>query len=77
LLSLREQLEDFAMDLLTHRQREVLQLLAEGKQVKEIAAVLNLSPKTVEFHKYRIMALLGLHTVADLARYAMKQRMVE
>lgn len=62
---------------LTHRQREVLQMLAEGKQVKEIAAVLNLSPKTVEFHKYRIMALLGLHSVADLARYAQKRGMVE
>ncbi len=60
------------IDLLTHRQREVLQLLAEGKQVKEIAALLNLSPKTVEFHKYRIMDLLGVHTVAGLARHAQK-----
>ena len=66
-----------AVDLLTHRQREVLQLLAEGKQVKEIAAVLKLSPKTVEFHKYRIMNLLGLRTVADLTRYAVKRGMVE
>jgi DNA-binding NarL/FixJ family response regulator len=61
-----------AIDLLTHRQREVLQMLAEGKHVKEIAALLNLSPKTVEFHKYRVMELLGLRTVADLARYAQK-----
>lgn len=66
-----------ANDLLTLRQREVLQLLAEGNQVKEIAAVLDLSPKTVEFHKYRIMTLLGLHSVADLARYAQKRGMVE
>ena len=65
------------IDLLTHRQREVLQMLAEGRQVKEIAAELNLSPKTVEFHKYRIMKLLGLNTVADLARYALKRGMVE
>ncbi len=64
------------IDLLTHRQREVLQLLAEGKQAKEIAAVLNLSPKTVEFHKYRIMDLLGVHSVAGLARYAQKRGIV-
>lgn len=66
-----------AADLLTHRQREILQQLAEGKQVKEIAAVLNLSPKTVEFHKYRIMHLLNLRTVADLARYAQRRGIVE
>jgi DNA-binding NarL/FixJ family response regulator len=66
-----------AIDLLTHRQREVLQMLAEGKQAKEIAALLNLSPKTVEFHKYRIMELLGLRTVAELTRHALKHGMVE
>jgi DNA-binding NarL/FixJ family response regulator len=65
-----------AVDLLTHRQREVLQPLAEGRQVKEIAAILALSPKTVEFHKYRIMDLLGLRTVADLTRYAVKRGIV-
>jgi DNA-binding NarL/FixJ family response regulator len=65
-----------AVDLLTHRQREVLQLLAEGRQVKEIAAILDLSPKTVEFHKYRIMDLLGVRTVADLTRYAVKRGIV-
>jgi DNA-binding NarL/FixJ family response regulator len=63
-------------DSLTLRQREVLQLLAEGLQVKEIAAVLNLSPKTVEFHKYRTMDLLAIRTVAALTRYAMKQGIV-
>jgi DNA-binding NarL/FixJ family response regulator len=66
-----------AIDLLSHRQREVLQMLAEGKQAKEIAALLNLSPKTVEFHKYRIMELLGLRTVAELTRHALKHGMVE
>lgn len=66
-----------ATDLLSHRQLEVLQLLAEGKQAKEIAAVLKLSPRTVEFHKYRIMDLLGLRTVADLARYAVKRGLVK
>jgi DNA-binding NarL/FixJ family response regulator len=64
------------IDLLTHRQREVLQLLAEGKQVKEIAAILKLSPKTVEFHKYRIMDLLGVHTVVGLVRYAVRHGMI-
>jgi DNA-binding NarL/FixJ family response regulator len=63
-------------DLLTHRQLEVLQLLAEGRQVKEIAALLKLAPKTVEFHKYRIMTLLGVHTVADLTRYAIRRGML-
>jgi DNA-binding NarL/FixJ family response regulator len=57
---------------LTTRQREVLQLLAEGKQAKEIAAVLNISSRTVEFHKYRIMETLGLKTVAALGAYAAK-----
>jgi DNA-binding NarL/FixJ family response regulator len=64
------------IDLLTHRQREVLQLLAEGRQAKEIAVLLNVSPKTVEFHKYRIMDLLGLHTVAELTRYAVQHGIV-
>ncbi|HVN64370.1 MAG TPA: response regulator transcription factor, partial [Candidatus Binataceae bacterium] len=61
---------------LTNRQREVLQLLAEGKQVKQVAAIMKLSPKTVEFHKYRIMELLGAHSLAELARYAAKFGMV-
>ena len=56
-----------ADDPLTSRQRQVLQLLAEGKQPKEIAAVLSVSYRTVEFHKYRIMETLGVKTVAELA----------
>jgi DNA-binding NarL/FixJ family response regulator len=75
-LEIRSTKKRSTVDLLTQRQREVLQLLAEGKQVKEIAAVLELSPKTIEFHKYRIMDLLGLRTVADLTRYALKRGMV-
>jgi DNA-binding NarL/FixJ family response regulator len=59
---------------LTARQREVLQLLAEGKSAKEIAGVLNISDRTVEFHKYRIMEILGIRTVAGLAAYAVKSR---
>jgi DNA-binding NarL/FixJ family response regulator len=61
---------------LTPRQREVLQLMAEGRTPKEIATVLNVSNRTVEFHKYRIMEILGLRTVAELAGYAVKQGIV-
>jgi len=57
---------------LTSRQHEVLQLLAEGQSVKEIAALLNISIKTVEYHKYRMMEDLGLKTLAELVRYAVK-----
>jgi len=57
---------------LTPRQREVLQLLAEGRSLKEVAAVLNVSIKTAEFHKYRIMKQLGLHTNAELTKYGVK-----
>lgn len=55
---------------LTMRQKEILQLLAEGKSPKEIAAILNVSPRTVEFHKYRIMEIVGVKTTAELTRYA-------
>jgi len=61
---------------LTERQREVLQLLAEGKQAKEIAALLDVSVRTVEFHKYRVMEILAIRTVAGLAAYAAKNRIV-
>jgi DNA-binding NarL/FixJ family response regulator len=61
---------------LTPRQREVLQLLAEGKSMKEIGTILNLSTRTVEFHKQRIMDLLGLKTNAELVRYAVKEGLV-
>jgi DNA-binding NarL/FixJ family response regulator len=57
---------------LTPRQREVLQLLADGKSLKEVAAILKVSIKTVEFHKYRIMNKLGLHTNAEMTKYAVK-----
>ncbi|NOT23444.1 MAG: response regulator transcription factor [Nitrospiraceae bacterium] len=56
---------------LTARQREVLQLVAEGMTVKEIASALDLSPKTVEFHKSHIMMQLDLHTTAELTKYAL------
>jgi DNA-binding NarL/FixJ family response regulator len=55
---------------LTSRQREVVSLIAEGRTMKEIAAALGLSPRTVETHKYQVMQALGLQTTADLIRYA-------
>ena len=61
---------------LTPRQREVLQLLAEGKSMKQAASVLNVSIRTVEFHKQRIMEVLNLQTNADLVRYALRQGMI-
>jgi len=61
---------------LTPREREVLQLLAEGMSVKEAAASLNLSPRTIEFHRYNLTDKLGLKTVAELARYAVKHGLV-
>ena len=61
---------------LTQRQREVLQLLVEGRSAREIAAVLQISPRTVEFHKYRMMEDLGIKTVADLIRYAVSTGIV-
>ena len=57
---------------LTPRQREVLQLLTEGHSAKEIATILNISARTVEFHKYRIMDNLGISSVAELVQYAIK-----
>jgi len=57
---------------LTPRQRDVLQLLAEGYSTKEIATILNISFKTVEYHKYRMMEDLGIKNLAELVRYAVK-----
>ena len=62
--------------VLTPRQREVLQLVAEGHSIKEIAGILNISPKTVEFHKYSIMEELSLRTTAELTQYAIKHGVV-
>jgi DNA-binding NarL/FixJ family response regulator len=60
-----------AADPLTPRQREVLQLVAEGRTAREIAEILGVSRKTVEFHKSSIMRLLGLRSTAELTRYAL------
>jgi DNA-binding NarL/FixJ family response regulator len=61
---------------LTPRQREVLQLVAEGKSSKQIAASLNISPKTVEFHRNSLMDELGVRTTAELTRYAIARGIV-
>ena len=62
---------------LTPRQREVLQLLAEGRSAKEIASDLEISTRTVEFHKYQMMETLDLHTSAELTHFAIKHGLVE
>lgn len=61
---------------LTARQREVLQLLAEGRTMKEVARLLSLTPRTVAFHKYQIMERVRLKTNADLVQYAIKLSLV-
>src|SRR4051812_6949214 len=60
----------------TPRQREVLQLLAEGRSMKEVAAVLNLTPRTVAFHKYQMMEQLRVKSTAELIQYAVKHHIV-
>ena len=61
---------------LTPRQREVLQLLAEGHSAKEIAAILGISPRTAEFHKYRMMEMLKVQSGAELIRYAIRHGII-
>jgi DNA-binding NarL/FixJ family response regulator len=58
--------------VLTPRQREVVQLLAEGKSMKEVASLLKVTPRTVAFHKYHIMEELNLATTAELIQFAIK-----
>jgi DNA-binding NarL/FixJ family response regulator len=61
---------------LTQRQREVLQLLAEGKVMKEVSGILHMSTRTVAYHKYRMMELLGARNTAELVKYAIKNHIV-
>jgi DNA-binding NarL/FixJ family response regulator len=61
---------------LTTRQREVLQLLAEGKCMKEVAGILNVTPRTVAFHKYRMMERLKIKTNAELIQFAVRHHLV-
>ena len=62
---------------LTPRQREILQLLAEGKSAKQISALLGISTRTVEFHKYQMMESVGIRTSAGLIHFAIKHGLVE
>ena len=62
--------------VLTVRQREILQLVAEGRTAKEMAGILNVSLQTVAFHKHQIMNKLGLHTTAELTKYAIQEGLV-
>jgi DNA-binding NarL/FixJ family response regulator len=65
------------IDLLSSREREVLQMLAEGKTNKEIAAVLNLSVYTVEAHRGRIMEKLNVHSINELVRFAVRNGLID
>ena len=60
------------LEHLTVRQREILQLIAEGQNTKQIADILKVSPKTVEYHRMKLMAGLNLHDIPGLVRYAMR-----
>lgn len=64
-------------DLLTSREREVLQLIAEGSSTKDVASRLNVSVKTIETHRKRIMDKLDLHSVADLTRFAIREKIIQ
>jgi two-component system response regulator NreC len=65
-----------SFDLLTDREREILQLLAEGRANKEVAALLNISPTTVETHRGHILRKLSLHGTADLILYAVRKKII-
>jgi DNA-binding NarL/FixJ family response regulator len=68
--------KDVSPEVLTLRQREILQLIAEGKTTKEIAALLNLSINTVDTHRTQLMERLNIHDVAGLVRYAMRTGLI-
>ena len=68
---------DVPSSRLTPRQREIVQLLAEGKSSKEVAVTLNISVKTAETHRANIMRRLELHSVSELVRYAVKNQIIE
>jgi len=73
----RRDFQELFATRLTARQREVLQLIAEGKSTKEMAHVLGVSQKTIEFHKANLMEVVGLRTTAELTRYALQQGLAD
>jgi DNA-binding NarL/FixJ family response regulator len=64
------------LEQLTGRQREILQLIAEGRNTKGIAGILKVSPKTIEYHRMKLMACLKVHDVPALVRFAMRAGLV-
>jgi len=68
--------EPGSLEILTPRQREILQLVAEGQTTKEIARTLHISAKTVETHRMQLMERLGIHDVAGLVRFAIRVGLV-
>jgi len=73
---MRERRVQDSYDLLTEREREVLQLLAEGKSNKEVASVLNISPYTIETHRNNLMQKLNLHNTAEIVLYAVRKALI-
>jgi two-component system response regulator NreC len=73
---MRERRVQDSYELLTEREREVLQLLAEGKSNKEVAALLNVSPYTIETHRTNLMQKLGLHNTAEIVLYAVRKAII-
>ena len=69
--------QDRAEPQLTARQRDVLRLVLEGRRMKEIAASLELSARTVETHKYQMMQILGVNSTAELVKYAIEHRLIQ
>jgi DNA-binding NarL/FixJ family response regulator len=68
---------DGPAEILTSREREVLQQIAEGRSTKDVASLLNVSVKTIETHRKRIMDKLDVHSVAELTRYAIREKIIE
>ena len=73
---MRERRVQDSYDLLTDREREILQLLAEGKSNKEAAAILNVSPYTIETHRQNLMQKLGVHNTAEIVLYAVRKGII-
>ena len=73
---LEARISHMGQEKLTNRQREVLQLLAEGRSMKEVAYILKLTPRTVAFHKYKIMERLRVRTNSELVQYAIREHII-
>jgi DNA-binding NarL/FixJ family response regulator len=67
-----ETAERLALELLTGRQREILRLIAKGENIKQIAGTLKISPKTVEYHRAKVMSVMNVHDIPGLVRFALR-----